>query len=198
VTTLDMISFFAALLFFLAGMWLLRRRLRAAARPAETGRRGLLPFECTCCGDKAVLAPKAMRELRAEEMALAVRSYPAYSGKRFVEHVCPACNTPHWFIRTGAKLAWVGIDKNTAEAPRGACTDCATRLSPPPWSRGAYDHRVLDAPPQDRALGLECPRCRAVVCLKCTLDFSKPHAPKGELWCPRCGRPPMDIFWHPA
>jgi len=198
MSTIDIVSFLVALLFFIAGAWFLRRYLGSPAPRSKAPKGKQVSFECTVCHHKDILYPKALLELPAPEMALAVRSYPSYASKRFVEHVCTGCQTPHWFLRKGSKLQWVGIDKDAAHTSTGACTDCGTRFQSPPWPRGQYDHRVLSAPAPQPDLGLICPRCHTHVCLECTKTFSKHHAPKGELWCPRCGRPPMDTFWHAA
>lgn len=185
----------SALLFFISGVWTLVWWVRRPRVTAVT-RRGVVEEECSNCARTMIFERATMRKLSPPELALAVRGKLVPAGTPLLEHTCPYCEAAHVFTVEGKELKWIAADIDTPQAAKNRCQECKQPIAPAPWPKGEWDGKVLEAPGMRMDMGLKCPRCGAVCCVNCTHDFTRNRAPKGEFLCPRCGRGPMNEFWH--
>lgn len=176
---------------------LLRRPGKAAQTPPAA--RNAVQMECTVCHRELVFGPAELSPLTPVEAALCVRSKPGITGRKLAEYVCPYCEAAHCFGVDVSPPEWLGVNFYQPQGVLGHCYECKQPLRNPVWPSGKYDHRIKEVPELAPEHGLICSRCGAVCCVSCCRQYTACRAEKTaeDYLCPRCGRGPIDTFYHP-
>jgi hypothetical protein len=151
---------------------------------------------CTVCRQDLAIEKSSLRPLAPVERALIVRSRPAAVNYKLAEYVCPHCDASHCFNVTGSVPQYLGANFYAPQQQAAYCNECRKRLVSPPWSPGAYDGRLREAPNLSPDYGLECPYCRSTCCIDCCEKHTRRRTRDGSLQCPRCDRGPLSTFFH--
>jgi hypothetical protein len=184
-----------ALLGVLIVLRLVRPRPAPEPHRIEANRKGV-QMECSVCHWALRVDRKELRPLEPVERALIVRSMPAAVKYKLAEYVCPHCEAAHCFNVTSGTPQYLGVNFYEPQQQAAFCNECHKRLASPPWSPGAYDGRLREAPNLNPDYGLECPYCRSICCVACCEKHTRRRTPDGSLQCPRCDRGPQDQFFH--
>ncbi len=194
-----LIALFLCILFgggiaFVLGIISRMRKTEEGPQPQHTIQR-----ECTVCHRELVFNTAELVPLSPVEMALCVRSKPSITGRKLAEYVCPYCEASHCFAVDGSPPEWVGANFYQPQGVVGHCCECKQHLRNPNWTPGTYDHRLNEVPDLAPDHGLVCSRCGANCCVDCCRKYTMCRFEKAgdEYLCPRCGRGPIDTFYHP-
>ncbi len=157
--------------------------------------KGVLQARCSQCQRDMVFSAHDLVPLSPPETALVVSSKPTLVGRKFAEYVCPYCEAAHCFTIDNGEPEWVGVNFYAPQQSSASCAECHKPVEVPPWPKGEYDGRILEAPTLHGDYGLVCPHCHSVCCLGCCEKNSKRRSHDGSLLCPRCFRGPVDVFY---
>ncbi len=152
---------------------------------------------CSVCLKQLVIPNAELIRLSGPEVALVVRSHNAVAGRALAEYICPYCEAAHCFAIDSTPPAWIGANLYEPQVATGVCQECRKQLRPPAWERFAYDGKINEAPDLNPDYGLVCGRCDAVCCAECVQRVSRVQSPDASFRCPRCGRGPVERFFHP-
>lgn len=191
----------AALLFFMVGgavvvliPWF-RRRPPRPATPANP-EKGVVQETCRSCQRPMVFHRNSLHPISPVEKGLAVSAKPALRGKELALQVCPYCDAAHYFIlERNGEFTFAGMNFYEPQEKSSRCMSCGKALKTPPWPELAYDGRVMEAS-RGPDMGLICSRCHAVSCVACCENSTRGSAEAEGYVCPRCGRRPVDRFFH--
>ncbi len=170
-----------------------RARPKSTKRPAQ---RGSFELICNNCQHKLVISMQDMRPLEGSEIGLAVRAIPQIVGRKLADYVCPYCEADHCFAIESGRPEWVGANLYSPQKQGSQCMECRKYLQRPPWPKGQYKGRVLEAPDVSPDYGLVCSRCGATCCVACVKDATRNRTKDGSLLCPRCHRSPVDEYYY--
>lgn len=157
---------------------------------------GVLEHTCQNCHKHLVIPTADLVPLRGSEKALAVRGKPEWLEHKIAEYDCPYCEAAHCFATDVRPIRWLDMNLYSPSKMGRSCRECRKPLKSPPWTRGAYDGRINDAPGNIDDYALLCPHCESPSCVSCCREFTRNRTEDGALLCPRCGRGPMKKFFH--
>jgi hypothetical protein len=182
------------------GVVLLRHRYRhhPLPRPRRPKAIGALEHTCDNCDHPLVIPPAELVPLKGADKALVVRGHPEWLKHRIAEYDCPYCEAAHCFAVDQRPPLWLGMNMYAPAKSGKRCRECGKALAVPTWTRGAYDGKIDDAPGSLDAFALVCPHCDSPCCVPCTRSFTRKRTADGSLLCPRCGRGPLEKFYHGA
>jgi len=178
-------------------LWLTLRPRRGGEAPGARRSDGASQLACSVCQKEMVLHANGMAPLSGPERALIARNLPETVGKNIVEHICPYCESSHYFVVEGKRFAWLGANLYSPQVSTTHCMECRRPLRRPPWPQGAFDGHLHDAPALENEYGLVCERCKAVCCVECCTKATRRRTNNGTYHCPRCARPDVKVVFHP-
>jgi len=185
---------FGACLVIVAMVFALRARPKTSKKRAA---KGSFQLTCNVCRHELVIAMQDLRPLEGTEIGLAVRILPHVVGRKLADYACPYCEADHCFTVDGGQPEWVGANLYSPQASGAKCMDCGKQLNRPPWPKGQFKGRPLEAPNASPDFGLVCSRCDAVCCVDCVQKATRNRTTDGSLLCPRCHRSPVDEYFYP-
>ncbi|MBI5095300.1 MAG: hypothetical protein HZB26_23055 [Candidatus Hydrogenedentes bacterium] len=178
-------------------LWLTSRTRRVEKRAGGEQRDGTLQMACTVCQKEMVVHRNGMAPLSGPECALVARTFPKSVGRKLGEHLCPYCESSHYFLLDGKHMEWLGANLYSPQTNTSLCMECRRPLRKPPWPAGAFDGRIQEAPALAPEFGLVCERCGAVCCVECCTKATRNRSKNGAYHCPRCARADVKKIFHP-
>ena len=178
-------------------LWLSLRPRRAAKPQIPRGSAATLQLDCSVCRKEMVVHQHSMAPLSGPECALVARTKPETVGKKLLEHICPYCESSHYFLVEGKRMEWIGANLYSPQSSTAHCMECRRPMRKPPWPSGAFDGRLLEAPALAPDYGLVCDRCKAVCCVECCTKATRNRSVDGTYRCPRCARGDVKTMFHP-
>lgn len=172
--------------------------LRARPKsPKKRALRGSFQLTCNVCQHELVIETQDLQLLVGTDIGLAVRAIPKIVGRKLADYTCPYCEADHCFAIESGKPEWVGVNLYSPQSAGSQCLDCRKPLRRPPWPKGQYKGRPLEAPNPSPDYGMVCARCDSVCCVACVKKATRNRTTDGTLLCPRCHRSPVDEYFYP-
>jgi hypothetical protein len=178
-------------------LWVTLRPKRTDDKPGAPRGDGTAQLPCSVCQKEMVVHPNSMAPLSGPECALVARTLPKTVGKKILEHICPYCESSHYFLIEGKRIEWLGANLYSPQVNTSLCMECRRPLRRPPWPAGAFDGHLQDAPALAPEYGLVCERCKAVCCVECCTKATRNRTNNGTYHCPRCARSDVKVMFHP-
>jgi hypothetical protein len=165
-------------------------------RMMDRKRRALLRLTCPVCQHEIVAEEGQLTPLPLEMVSFIVREDPSTHGLPLGELRCRNCGVHHVYATHVRPPRYLMPNPLSDKVRTSTCAQCRAPLARPSWPRGMYDGRIAAAPGFGAHHGLECTRCGAVVCVRCTQDASSGRTKDGSYVCPRCFRGPLETVHH--
>lgn len=159
-------------------------------------RREPLRLTCPVCQHEIVTEVGQLAPLPLELVSFIVREDPATYGVPLSEVRCCACGVHHIYATDRRPPRYIMPNPLSDKKRTSTCSQCRAPLAKPAWARGLYDGRLDAAPGLEPHHGLECRRCGAVVCVRCTQEASTARTKDGSYICARCFRGPVESVHH--
>jgi hypothetical protein len=159
-------------------------------------RREPVRLRCPVCQHEIETDAGSLSPLPLELVAFVVREDPSTYGLPLSEVRCAGCGVHHIYATDARPPRFLMVNPLSQKTRTSTCSQCKAPLERPRWRRGAYDGRLAGAPGLGPHHGLECRRCRAVVCVACTEKASRGRTKDGSYLCARCFRGPLDTVHH--
>lgn len=186
------IALLAAAVALAAWAWYALHRRRESAPP-------LAPIEMTCtrCRRQLVFSPHELQPLSPTEMGLVVRTKPSVVRRPLADYTCPYCEAAHCFTIDGRQPEWVGVNLYQPSESSVDCFECRQPLKRVPGSSSGLTEKVDDVSALEPEMGLKCPRCHSICCVRCCRRASRGRMQDGSVLCPRCNRGPVNLLYYP-
>jgi hypothetical protein len=159
-------------------------------------RRTPVRLACPVCQHDIVTELGHLSPLPLEFVSFVVREDPSLYGLPLSEIRCKGCGVHHIYATDVRPPRFLMSNLLSDKARTSTCAQCHAPLARPSWPRGAYDGRLAAAPGFGPQHGLECKRCGAVVCVRCTQEASTGRTKDGSFICARCFRGPLITVHH--
>ncbi|MDX9976247.1 MAG: hypothetical protein RBU21_24945 [FCB group bacterium] len=170
------------------------RKLRN--RPKKMRAVESIQMTCPSCRRELVFSSRDLQVLSPVEMGLVVRTKPSVVRRPLADYTCPYCEAAHCFTIDG-KPEWIGVDLYQPRDSSNDCFECRQPLKRLPQGSGGLTERVDDVDSLEPEMGLKCPRCHSICCVRCCRRVSRGHTTDGSLLCPRCHRGPVNLLYFP-